>query len=195
MDNKQGCCSHCKHPKYINFGIDKGSQRHKCKSFNRSFIEYTGTWMAGSQRKDKIDGYLSLMMQEKSLDKIKHALAINKKTAFDWHHKILASLSENDKDDFTGITESNETFFLISQKGKPLKDREPRKRGGKSKKRGINNDQVAVILTQNRKSGLDSCVVTMGRLKKIDIESAIGNRVNSNQTILCSDANERFCNR
>jgi len=28
----------------------------------------------------------------------------------------------------------------------------------------------------------------MGRLKKIDIEKAIGNRINPNQRILCSDA-------
>jgi transposase-like protein len=107
LDNKLGCCAHCSHSKYVKFGIDKGSQRYKCKSCKRSFTEYTGTWMAGLQRKDKIDDYLALMMEEKSLDKIKDALLINKKTAFDWRHKILASLSENDKDDFTGITESD----------------------------------------------------------------------------------------
>lgn len=67
--------------------------------------------MAGLQRKDKIDNYLALMLEEKSLDKIKEAISINKETAFDWRHKILASLSENDKDNFTGITESDETFF------------------------------------------------------------------------------------
>ena len=116
LDNKQGCCAHCSHPKYVKFGIDKGSQRYKCKSCKRSFTEYTGTWMAGLQCKDKIDDYLVLMLQEKSLDKIKETLSINKKTAFDWRHKILASLSENDKDDFTGITESDETFFLSSKK-------------------------------------------------------------------------------
>ncbi len=69
------------------------------------------------------------MLQEKSLDKIKEALSINKKKAFDWHHKILASLSESDKDDFTGITESDETFFLNSEKGRPVTHRESRKRG------------------------------------------------------------------
>jgi len=117
LDNKLGCCAHCGHTKYVKFGIDKGAQRYKCKSCKRSFTEYTGTWMAGLQRKDKIDDYLALMLEEKSLDKIQVALSINKKTAFDWRHKILASLSENDKDDFTGITESDETFFLNSEKG------------------------------------------------------------------------------
>ena len=192
LDNKLGCCAHCGHTKYVNFGIDKGSQGYKCKSCKGSFTEYTGTWMAGLQPKDKVDDYLALMYQEKSLDKIKEALLINKKTAFDWRDKILACLSENNKDDFTGITESDETFFLSSEKGRPVMDREPRKGGGSSKSRGISNDQVAVIVTQDRKSGLDLCVATMGRLKKIDIQKAIGNPVNPNQTILCSDAHVSY---
>lgn len=192
LDNKLGCCPHCGDKKYVKFGIDKGSQRYKCKSCKRSFTEYTGTWMAGLQRKDKIDDYLALMHQEKSLDKIKEALSINKKTAFDWRHKILAALQDSDDDDFTGITESDETFFLNSEKGRPVTDRSPRKRGGKSKSKGVSNDQVAVIVTQDRKSVLDLSVVTMGRLKKIDIERAIGSRINKDQTILCSDAHVSY---
>jgi hypothetical protein len=148
--------------------------------------------MAGLQRKDKIDDYLVLMLEEKSLDKIKQALSINKKTAFDWRHKILASLSEIDKNDFTGITESDETFFLNSEKGRTGINRKPRKRGGRSKTRGISNDQVAVIVTQDRKSSLDLTVATMGRLKKIDIENAIGSRLKPNQVILCSDAHVSY---
>ncbi len=140
LDNKLGCCPHCGHKKYVKFGIDKGAQRYKCKSCHRSFTEYTGTWMAGLQRKDKIDDYLALMYQEKSLDKIKEALSINKKTAFDWRHKILSALQDTDKDDFTGITESDETFFLDSKKGQPVTDRVSRKRDGTSKTKGISND-------------------------------------------------------
>lgn len=192
LDNKMGCCAHCSHTKYVRFGIDKGSRRYKCKSCKRSFTEYTGTWMAGIQRKDKIDDYLILMMQEKSLDKIKEALSINKKTAFDWRHKILASLSDIDKNDFTGITESDETFFLNPEKGRTVTNRKPRERGGTSKTRGISGDQVAVIVTQDRKSGLDLSVATMGRLKKVDIENAIGDRMKSGQTILCSDAHASY---
>lgn len=192
LDNKLGCCAHCGHTKYVKFGIDKGSQRYKCKSCNRSFTEYTGTWMAGLQKKDKIDGYLTLMHQEKSLDKIKDALSINKKTAFDWRHKILAALQDTDNDGFIGITESDETFFLNSEKGRPVSDRPPRKRGGSSKSKGISNDQVAVIVTQDRKQTLDLKVATMGRIKKIDIENAIGARVDKQQTILCSDAHVSY---
>ena len=124
LDNKMGVCAHCSHDKYVRFGIDKGSQRYKCKSCNRSFTEYTGTWLAGLQRKDVVSSYLKLMVEEKSLDKISKVLKINKKTAFDLRHKILASLNKDDDQyHFSGITESDETFFLRSEKGMEVKGR------------------------------------------------------------------------
>ena len=192
LNNKQGSCPHCGDNKYVKFGFKSKSQRYKCKSCKRSFTEYSGTWIAGIHHKDKLDDYLVLMLEEKSLDKIKITLSINKKTAFDWRHKVLASLSQNDNDDFTGVTESDETFFLNSEKGRSVTHRESRKRGGSSKTRGISNDQVAVIVTQDRKTGLDLTVATMGRLKKVDIENAIGSRVKPNKTILCSDAHVSY---
>lgn len=196
LDNRQGFCPHCGHNKYVKYGFKSSSQRYKCKSCMKSFTEYSGTWMAGIHAKAKLDDYLSLMVQEKSLDKIKGVLSINKKTAFDWRHKILASLSDTDKDDFTGITESDETFFLNSEKGRTVADREPRKRGGSSKTRGIGSDQVAVIVTQDRKAALDLTVATMGRLKKMDIENAIGgqDKARSNNSMQrCPCKLQRLC--
>ena len=191
LDNKQGCCAHCGHTKYVKFGKDKGSHRYKCKSCKRSFTEYSGTWMDGLHRKDKIDDYLKLMLEEKSLDKIKVALDINKKTAFDWRHKILSSIEQSEKSGFTGITESDETFFLHSEKGKKKEVDKPRKRGGKSSKRGVNDEHIAVIVTQDRKGQADLTVATAGRLKKVDIENAIGKRL-TELTILCTDSHVSY---
>lgn len=189
LDHKQGCCAHCGHTKYVKFGKDKGAQRYKCKFCKRSFTEYSGTWMAGLHHKDKIDAYLKLMLEEKSLDKIKEILGINKKTAFDWRHKVLSATEESDKSSFTGITESDETFFLHSEKGKEKEN--PRKRGGKSSKKGINDEHVAVIVTEDRKGQTDMSVATVGRLKKSDIEKAIGERI-TEQTVLCTDSHVSY---
>lgn len=191
LDNKQGACPHCGHAKYVKFGIDKGAQRYKCKSCKRNFTEYTGTWMAGIHRKEKIDDYMVLMVEEKSLDKIKVELKINKKTAFDWRHKILSSLREIEKDSFNGITESDETFILFSEKGKKDLSRKGRKRGGKAKKRGISNEQVAVIVTADRAGQHEMSVATLGRIKKSDIEKSIGGRI-CNKTVLCSDSHVSY---
>lgn len=187
LNNKIGSCPHCSSKKYRKHGIDKGSQRYYCNTCKRTFTEYTGTWLSGIHKKDLVIDYLKLMEQELSLDKIKVRLGINKKTAFDWRHKVLSGLENTDRGSFKGITESDDTFFLQSSKGSKLHDRKPRKRGGTANKRGISNEQVAVIVTADRDSELDLSVVRLGRIKKVDIDKAIGQRI-SKETILCSDS-------
>jgi len=131
FDNKDGTCPHCKSLNYVKYGSDKGSKRYMCKECKKTFTEFTGTWMAKIHKKQLLLPYLDLMKQEKSLDKIKETLGINKKTAFDWRHKVLNSLEEVGKDKFTGITESDEMFFLKSYKGSRNLDRKAYKRGQK----------------------------------------------------------------
>jgi transposase-like protein len=191
LNNKIGNCPHCNSKKYRKNGIDKGSQRYYCNNCRRTFTEYTGTWMASIHKKDLLGDYLKLMEQELSLDKIKERLKINKKTAFDWRHKVLSGLDNVDMGEFTGITESDETFFLLSEKGKEQEKRLPRKRGGKANQRGISDEQVAVIVTTDRNSEMDMTVAKLGRIRKTDIESAIGQRV-SEKTILCSDGHVSY---
>ena len=135
--------------------------------------------------------YFDEMRMETSLDEITENMGISKQTAFNWRHKILSGLQNNDKDNFNGITESDETFFLQSEKGKKKIDVKPRKRGGKASKRGISNEQVAVIVTTDRKNELDMTVATMGRISKQDIQDTIGSRIN-NHSILCSDAHRSY---
>jgi len=191
LDNKQGKCPHCGSFKYIKFGVDKGSKRYKCKECKRTFTEYTGTWLSRIHKKDLVESYLKLMSEEKSLDKIKEQLGINKKTAFDWRHKILSGIEHSGKGPFQGITESDDTFFLISEKGSKHLSRSPRKRGGSAKQRGISNEQVAIIVTADRVSEIEMKVARLGRIKKADIEKAIGGRI-SEQTILCSDSHVSY---
>lgn len=191
FDNKIGSCPHCGSKKYRKHGVDKGSQRYYCNGCKRTFTEYTGTWISGLHKKELVIPYLKHVEKEDSLDKIKEGLKINKKTALDWRHKVLTALKLTDQGDFTGITESDETFFLISEKGKQQNERPPRKRGGTATKKGISDEQVAVLVTADRKSELDMTLATLGRIKKIDIDSAIGERV-SGETILCSDSHVSY---
>ena len=134
---------------------------------------------------------MDLMLQEKSLDKIKEELSINKKTAFDWRHKILSSLEDTDKNGFTGITESDETFIMFSEKGKRNLLRKGKKRGSKAKTKGISNEHVAVIVTADRAGEQELSVAALGRIRKTDIEKSIGKRI-SEQTILCSDSHVSY---
>lgn len=147
--------------------------------------------MAGLHRKDLVNSYLEQMHRQQSLDKIKMSLHINKKTAFDWRHKILSSFEDVEKKNFNGIVESDETFFLQSDKGNKKLNRKGRKRGGGSSKRGVSDEQVAVIVTADRKGSMDLTVATLGRIEKKDIENAIGNRINEG-SILCTDGHVSY---
>jgi transposase-like protein len=189
--NKQVGCPHCDNRQYYRFGKDKGSMRFRCKNCKKTFTEYTGTWMAGIHKKELINSYLDHMHQKKSLDKIKESLCINKKTAFDWRHKILSSFENAEQKNFNGIVESDETFFLKSDKGNKNLNRKGRKRGGKSSKRGISDEQVAVITTTDRKGSMDLKVATLGRIEKKDIENAIGNRIEEG-SVLCTDGHVSY---
>ena len=189
--NKQVGCPHCNSHTYYKYGKDKGSARFKCKECKRTFTEHSGTWLAGLHKKELVNDYLVMMQESKSLDKIKKGLGIHKKTAFDWRHKILSSLENTQKDNFNGIVESDETFFLQSDKGRQGIDRIARKRGGCSSTRGISGDQVAVIVTADRKGSIDMKVATLGRISKKDIENAIGNRIDKD-SILCTDGHVSY---
>lgn len=191
FNEKQGVCPHCRHVKYVKMGIDKGVQRYKCKGCKCTFTPFTGTWMAQIHRKDKLADYLKLMQQGLSLDKIVLKLGINKKTAFDWRHKITISLKELDTDKFLGITESDETFFLHSEKGSGKLIRKSRKRGKQVKTRGINKEQVSVIVSADRKSEVSLKLACFGRITKKNITKAIGNKIDS-QTVLCTDGHVSY---
>lgn len=192
LNNKQGSCPHCDSLKYSKDGHEKnGSQRFRCKSCKRSFTPYTGTWLAKINKKDKLIPYIKLMYEGDSLDKIKNKLTINKKTAFDWRHKITSALQNAEGGNFKGITESDETFFLHSQKGSKQLLRKARKRGKEVSDRGISNQQVAAIVTMDRTNKIDLKVACLGRITKKDIEKAIGERI-CTQTILCTDGHVSY---
>ena len=191
--DKQAVCPWCESERksYYKYGMDKGCQRFKCNDCKRTFTEYTGTWLDGLHKKSQVVEYIALMLQGKSLDKISAKMGINKKTAFDWRHKILSSLEQDRGNEMEGIVESDETFFEESEKGnRVLKLKRPgRKRGlstSEVKKRGISDNKVAVIATADRGNGMSLCVAAMGRICKEDISCSIAGKLPEN-TVLCTD--------
>ena len=131
------------------------------------------------------------MSEQKSLDKISAALHINKKTAFDWRHKILRSLKQDDGSSFCGITESDETFFDKSDKGCRHLKRKPRKRGGGTKGKGISKDKATVIVTADRKNDLNMTFCGYGRLTKAEITESLHTPLPQG-TVLCSDGHVSY---
>lgn len=188
---KQGCCPHCGGTRYYRFGKDQGTQRFKCKDCGKTFTEYIGTWQQKLPKKCLMKAYMRLMSEQKSLDRISAALHINKKTAFDWRHKILRSLKQDEGSSFSGITESDETFFDKSDKGCRHLKRKPRKRGGEVKGKGISTDKATVIVTADRKNDLNMTFCGYGRLTKAEITESLHTPLPQG-TVLCSDGHVSY---
>ena len=189
--DKQGSCPHCGGRHYYRFGKDKGAQRFKCKDCGRTFTEYTGTWQEGLHKKGLVGRYLELMAGQKSLDKSSATLHINKKTAFDWRHKILGTFKQDKGGSFSGIVESDETFFEESEKGNRHLKRPARKRGTDPKNRGISDNKSKVIVTADRKNDLNMTCCGKGRLTKADIAESLETPLDKD-VILCSDGHVSY---
>jgi transposase-like protein len=189
--NRHEKCPHCDGFHYYRYGKFKDSQRFKCKDCGKTFCEYTGTWLQGIHKKELVSDYLALMVEHTSLDKTSKKLKINKKTAFDWRHKILSSFEQDKGDEFEGVVESDETFFEHSEKGNKQLKRPARKRGTDVKKRGIGQNKATVIVSTDRKKSLKMTLSTMGRITKSDIVESFQTPLNS-ETILCSDGHVSY---
>jgi hypothetical protein len=92
-------------------------------------------------------------------------------------------------DEFEGLLEVDEIYFLYSEKGnKSITDRDPRKRGGSSKYRGISREQVCVVVARDRTNKTHAKVACMGPVSKAKADVLLKPYVGSVSS-LCSDAN------
>ena len=177
-------CPYCQSTDFSKNGVRGSTQRFICKECSRVFTGKTGTMKHGIKNDIKFEKYFRLMFEQYlTLSEISKRVGISYQTAFDWRHKILGAL-EITTDEFHGITEIDDLWFLYSQKGrKGLKY--SRVRGG-SHRQGDNNFQVKLLVTADREQNKDMSVLKIGRISKADIQQKIGGKFNDS-CILVSD--------
>jgi transposase-like protein len=145
-------CPHCGSENVQRRGPYKDLHKYTCKACKRSFNDMTGTPTAGTHKLEKWRDYTEYMIKGVLLRKISEELEIATSTAFTWRHKVLNALRKVHVDGFKGVLEVDETCLLHSEKGsRDLGGRKPRKRGGKSKKRGISSDQDCILVARDRR--------------------------------------------
>jgi Transposase and inactivated derivatives len=184
-------CPHCQSKSVRGNGRLKGVQRYVCKSCGKNFSETTGKFWFALKKKDKVKKYLYCLLSGYSIRKSAKETGIAIQTSFDWRHKLLTSFSVVSPEGFEGIVESDDLFFLHSEKGNRNLERQPRKRGSKASKRGISNEQVAVIATCDRSGNKDFKVVTQGRISKLDIKNVLEGKLEKAE-VLCSDSHRSY---
>lgn len=186
-------CPHCQSTMIVGYGQQKNVKRYKCKSCSKTFSPLTGTAIYRLHKKPLLSEYVYYMLSGMSLRKIALEMDICLKTAFDWRHKILNSVTNGFSGKISGVVEADETFFLYSEKGSKSLNRKPRKRAGVASKKGINSDHVTVMTAYERKTGtLSNTVVCKGRLTKKAIENGVGKWLDKKHCILCSDSHLSF---
>lgn len=184
-------CPHCGSKSYFANGRLKGVHRYRCKECGKYFNEATGTALEGLHKKDKFSKYLWCMFMSYSIRKCASETGISIPTSFNWRHKILGSLSAISDDDFRFVCESDDVFFLYSEKGNRNLARKPRYRGGRARTAGITNDHVAVIVTCDRVGSQAMQVSGRGRIRRKDVEKALGGKIRKD-TVFCTDAHRSY---
>jgi len=187
-------CPSCSSKSIVGYGNYREVKRYRCKVCNKTFNTFSGTVGHWMHKKELLKQYLYLMLQGYSLRKIVAEMNICLKTAFDWRHKILNSLSSDEGSKLTGVVEADETFFLFSEKGnKQLDQGKARRRGGLASTKGLTKDHVAVLTTYERKSGdVIQTVVCKGRITKVAIQKGVGKWLDKEESILCTDSHKSF---
>jgi len=175
-------CPYCSSNLLIKNGHRGLKQRLKCKACHKTCTSTSGTSYHGIKKQDKFEEYRILMFKSYlPLTEIAKEVGVSIQTAFDWRHKILSGLNAPVQQ-FRGITEMDDIWFLYSQKGrKGLKY--SRKRGG-SKRKGDNKYQVKLLVTADRESNKDFSVAKIGRITKADIERKVGGKFNESCTLV-----------
>ncbi|WP_437177567.1 IS1595 family transposase [Heyndrickxia camelliae] len=196
-------CTHCHSHNVVRFGkysVKVGMktmerQRYRCKDCRKTFTDVTNTLLGGSHLPHKWLDFIQCMLcmlEGNSLRKASELIEVHYVTLFYWRHKVLSALKQMDFDQFSGIVEMDETYFLYSEKGKRnINGRKSRKRGGASQFRGISKEQVCVLIARDRQKLTYSKVIGQGRIVKSRLEKAIGSKL-SKTNGLCTDAWRAF---
>jgi len=184
-------CPYCQSQKIRANGRLKQVQRYVCNGCGKNLSETTGKVWYNLKKREKIHTYLYCLLSGYSIRKSAKQTGISIQTSFDWRHKLLTAFSSVWAEGFEGICESDEMFFLHSEKGSRKLQRKPRQRGGKANKRGISQEQVAVIATCDRSGNKDFKVAAQGRISKKDIDKVLYGKLAKADT-LCSDSHRSY---
>lgn len=193
QDKNKFACPHCNSEEIVGHGNFQGRKRYKCKACRKTFNDLTGTSVSHIHKKEEWKSYLHCIATNLTLRAAAKQVGISLKTSFLWRHKIIGAFKDMGCTKLEGIIEGDETFFLYSEKGsKTIKERKPRKRGGKASKAGINDEHVAVIVSTDRNKQPIIEVACRGRISAKQIETCIGKWIGEKASVLCSDSHRSY---
>lgn len=178
-------CPHCSSTAIVKNGSANGLQRYKCRQCARTFNALSGTPLARLHLRGKWVAHVQALGQSLSLNQVARKLDIAQSTAFRWRHRFLACPRTMQPAALVGIAEADESYFLISAKGRRGLLRKARRRGGKASQRGVSKEQVAVLMARDRAGATAHWMLATRRAA--DVQAALAPLL-SVDTVLCTDA-------
>ena len=193
-------CPFCCSTHIVKNGHRAGHQRFVCKNCGKTFGFTHNTILHKTKKELAVwTLYVNCMMDRMPLRKTARICHIRLSTAFVWRHKILDALTnmmESVKLD--GIVECDETYELVSFKGnhknsKTFKmPRMPHKRGGKSTKRGLSNEQVCITCGVNLNGMSVGRISNLGKPSCKDLSGVLDGHVASG-SVFVTDSHRGYC--
>ena len=183
-------CPHCQCTHVIRHGQANGMQRYRCRGCAKTFSALTGTPLCGLHKRDKWLEQAEALRTGQPLRAVARCLDIHLGTAHRWRHRFLSFPKTLQPRSLTGIAEADETYFLLSFKGKRSElGRPPRKRGGKASRRGLSQEQVPVLVARDRSGATLDCVLK--RSDQASLAAALKPFI-AKDVVLCSDGATAF---
>ena len=171
-------CPFCQSKKFIKHDNRNNVVRYLCKDCHKTFTYKTNTILTGIYAKNLhkwnafVEDFMSLNIAP--LDEICNKLDISKQTAFNWRHKLIASLDTKGNTKFSNESiEFDETYFLISRKGRQDSNHGYKKlRYWRKSQVGDSKYNVKVFFTYGRDSKqLELTQSHMGRTSANDLKN------------------------
>ena len=113
-------CPTCNSTKIVKNGLRKGIQKYICRDCKKNFNYRTGTILSKVQKLNEWNGFIEnfLSLNITSLKELTQKLGLSEQTVFNWRHKLLAALAQQEPTFHDEIIEFDETWFRISRKGR-----------------------------------------------------------------------------
>lgn len=90
--------------------------RYRCKTCCKTFTDTTNTILFLTRKRNKWITFVESMFNRYSLRKSAEIIGVSWVTLLYWRHKLLSALKQMDFEQFGGIVEVDETYFLYSKK-------------------------------------------------------------------------------
>jgi transposase-like protein len=184
-------CPACQSKRVGKWGSANRLRRYRCKVCKVSFNCLTGTPLAQLHKRELWSGHAQALVDGISLRKAATRLGVHVSTTFRWRHRFLRATKTVKAQKVQGTVEADETFFRRSFKGARKLIRKPHKRGGDNAKPGLSDDQVPVLIAQDRTAAAATTDAILPDRSAASIEAHLG-AIIDRRAVLVTDADPAF---